>query len=245
MKHIFKKVSTVCTAMFCAATITFAGAGLVWASEDDSFQEAIIATAESLTDTIIPLTDEEIEQYANSGNDFTMQAMDAWTEVKEELGAQAEDEEQTEVSYANGEYTVTVSVPFESYDAEFVYVFDENDNGIPSSIAIDVIYPMSVTLKRAAMNTVMGIGTVFVMLVFLSFVISLFKYIPNGEKKKKEAAAQTPAPAPVAAAPVEEEELADDTELVAVIAAAIAASEGTTPDGFVVRSIRKVNRKKR
>ena len=38
---------------------------------------------------------------------------------------------------------------------------------------------------------------------------------------------------------------ADDTELIAVIAAAIAAAEGTTTDGFVVRSIRKINRKKR
>ena len=45
------------------------------------------------------------------------------------------------------------------------------------------------------------------------------------------------APAPVAAAE-------DDAELVAVIAAAIAAAEGTSTDGFVVRSIkrRKSNR---
>ena len=39
----------------------------------------------------------------------------------------------------------------------------------------------------------------------------------------------------------QEEPEADDTELVAVIAAAIAASEGAvSTDGFVVRSIRKV-----
>ena len=57
-----------------------------------------------------------------------------------------------------------------------------------------------------------------------------------------------PAPAPAnkpAAAPevVEEEDLSDDDELVAVIAAAIAAYEGSNTsasgDGFVVRSIRK------
>ena len=56
------------------------------------------------------------------------------------------------------------------------------------------------------------------------------------------------APAPVAA-PVAEpavEDVTDDGELIAVIAAAIAASEGkTSTDGFVVRSIRKVNRRKR
>ena len=38
---------------------------------------------------------------------------------------------------------------------------------------------------------------------------------------------------------VEEEEVIDDGELIAVIAAAIAASENTSTDSFVVRSIRK------
>ena len=42
-----------------------------------------------------------------------------------------------------------------------------------------------------------------------------------------------------AAAPVVEENLVDDLELVAVIAAAIAAYEGTSADGLVVRSIRR------
>jgi hypothetical protein len=42
----------------------------------------------------------------------------------------------------------------------------------------------------------------------------------------------------------EEEELADDTELVAVIAAAIATYENTSTDSFVVRSIKKSNSRK-
>ena len=42
----------------------------------------------------------------------------------------------------------------------------------------------------------------------------------------------------------EEENLADDMELVAVIAAAIAAYEGTSTDGFQVRSIKRASTKK-
>ncbi len=37
----------------------------------------------------------------------------------------------------------------------------------------------------------------------------------------------------------------DDLELIAVITAAIAASEGTSTDGLVVRSIRKVNNRRK
>ena len=39
--------------------------------------------------------------------------------------------------------------------------------------------------------------------------------------------------------PVVEETVTDDLELIAVITAAIAAQEGTSTDGFVVRSIRR------
>ena len=50
---------------------------------------------------------------------------------------------------------------------------------------------------------------------------------------------------PVVTQIAKKEELSDDTELVAVIAAAIAAYEGSgSTDGFVVRSIRKSNKSK-
>ena len=55
------------------------------------------------------------------------------------------------------------------------------------------------------------------------------------------ARAAAPKAAPVVA---EEEELADDTELVAVIAAAIAAYEGTSTEGFRVRSIKRAKTRK-
>ena len=146
-----------------------------------------------------------------------------------------------EVKASDDGYTVTVPASFEKADANFVYVFD-GSTGAPTSLTVDVQYSMAETLRRAVMNTIMGIAIVFIVLIFLSFLIYLFRFIPNPEAKKK-AQAAAPAPAPVAAPVVEEP--ADDTELIAVIAAAIAAAEGTTTDGFVVRSIRKINRKKR
>ncbi|MCI5528673.1 MAG: sodium pump decarboxylase subunit gamma, partial [Blautia sp.] len=61
MKHIFKKVSSVCTALFCAATIIFAGVAAVWADEIDASTKAtLISTSEGLTETIVGLSDEDI-----------------------------------------------------------------------------------------------------------------------------------------------------------------------------------------
>ena len=62
---------------------------------------------------------------------------------------------------------------------------------------------------------------------------------------RKDAAEPTPAPTPVQPAIEEtvEEDLTDNQTLVAVIAAAIAASENTSTDAFVVRSIRKSNKR--
>ena len=101
------------------------------------------------------------------------------------------------------------------------------------------------TLQTALVHTLIGIGIVFVILILISFIISLFKYIPKIQEKfsKKPAAApavqETPA---VVEEPVVEEEEVDDLELVAVITAAVAAACGTTTtDGFVVRSIRRTN----
>lgn len=98
-------------------------------------------------------------------------------------------------------------------------------------------------------NTLLGMGTVFVVLIFISIIISLFGVIHNilekKEKKKQEAAktVQTQPAAP--AVPAAQPTAADDSELVAVIAAAIAASMTETTgqvvsaDGLVIRSIKK------
>ena len=102
-------------------------------------------------------------------------------------------------------------------------------------------------LVKALTNTLLGMGTVFVVLIFIAFLISLLPRltaaIESIGKKKSEPAPVTPkqVSSPVTAAVVEaeEEELADDLELVAIITAAIAVSEGMSTDGFVVRSFRK------
>lgn len=104
---------------------------------------------------------------------------------------------------------------------------------------------MPVKVDEAALNTVMGMGTVFLMLIVICLIISCFRFIPaienklkNRKAKGQETVAEAP-PVPVVNAEVSAPARTDDFELVAVIAAAIAASTGQSTDDFVVRSIKR------
>ncbi len=122
-------------------------------------------------------------------------------------------------------------------------------------------------MKAAGTNTLIGMGTVFCVLIFISFIISLLKYVPmlfDPETKAaaKAAKAQTKAvPAPATSAPAPQvvdivntatgESAMNDAELVAVITAAVAAygasSAPAAPvfvnypsnDKLIVRKIRR------
>lgn len=103
-------------------------------------------------------------------------------------------------------------------------------------------------MGTALLNTVMGILIVFAVLVVISLLISCFKYINRWETKRanqgQNAVVTEAVPEPEV---IEEEELSDDLELVAVITAAIHAYEeaqgnDVPANGLYVRSIRKVNK---
>ena len=100
-------------------------------------------------------------------------------------------------------------------------------------------------MAKAGMNTVMGMGTVFIVLILFAFIISRFKYISVFEKWLNSRGHKDDVPKlqPMspAAEPEEDEEPADDLELVAVITAALAASLNTSTDKLIVRSIRRRN----
>ena len=139
----------------------------------------------------------------------------------------------------DGNVTYTAVYEFTDHNMRLALEFDKDD--VVTTVTMDPIYSKGEIAKKAALNTLIGMGSVFAVLILLAFIISLFKYVSvfeNRGKAKKDVAekAAAPAPAPVApAAPAP----ADDLQLIAVITAAIAAAEGTSTDGFVVRSIKR------
>ena len=102
------------------------------------------------------------------------------------------------------------------------------------------------TVSIMIANSLMGILIVFCVLIFISFIISLFKYLPGSGAAKPKAAPAAPKPAAAPKAPAKaSENLVNDQELVAVITAAIYAYESSvggasvSVDPLVVRSIRR------
>lgn len=216
-----------------------------YAAYYENLEQGVVQTLTTLS----AMTGDDLQQAIDNSTDTSQKAMLAsWQSVCEELGSFVSAESQSVMEDGN-DLTITTVATYEKIEAgtPVNVVYKINALTGESSISWNVDYPMSKLLEQAGMNTVMGIGVVFLALLFLSFLISQMHWIPDliGRKEKEKKAAE--AAVPVQAAPAaaeEEEELTDDLELVAVISAAIAASENTSADGFVVRSIKKANRRK-
>ena len=176
--------------------------------------------------------------------------LSSWKSVMQDTGEAKEVSESRVTQTEDGGYECVLTVQFANRKGEFKGFYEEdyeNPIGIsPTTFSFTPEYTTGEKLGKAGMNTLMGMGIVFLVLIFISLLISCFKYINAFENKKKLAAPApaTPAPTPAPAAMVQEEELVDDLELVAVITAAIAAFDNTSADGLVVRSIKRAHGEK-
>lgn len=234
--------------MVCVLALTLAMSVCAFAA--DTVTEDEIANYKSAAETLISqiagFSDEEIENYLAQDDAFTTATMESWKSVKDELGAYSSIVSQ-DVEKDGDVVTISTVAQFEKAKADVVLMLDLGQQ-MYTSMTYSVQYSLAANMQRAGMNTLMGIGIVFLMLVFLSFVIGLFKYIEKFQNVgKKKAAEEAPkaeeAPAPaIAQSEAADEDFADDLELVAVISAAIAAYENTSGDSFVVRSIKKSNK---
>ena len=139
--------------------------------------------------------------------------------------------------------TTDLILEFENRDVVFQLVYNYHDMEL-TGVTINPVYSFGEKMQKAGMNTLISISIVFTVLIVISLIISCFKVFPYLEAKKKEKevalkAAEVTTDIVSQIEQREEQTAMDDTELVAVIAAAIAAYEGTSTDGFVVRSIRR------
>ncbi len=222
---------------------------------DDSMAQSILLSA---AQTLGVPKDQLIVQKTlaeATGDESTASIYEAQLEAREDMGdlKKVNMDEGSVVLLADGSYTVVIPVDFTEGTKKYVMNINMATQQIQAEftdMSAGVVEDTSLgtLLKTATVYTIIGIGTVFLVLIFISLLISCFKYIHAWEEGKKKAAAPAPkaasaAPAvkPATAPAVTGPDLSDDAELVAVMTAAIAAYEGSaTSNGLVVRSIRRV-----
>lgn len=202
--------------------------------------DQLAANNTGILDELVAMSDDDLAMYQTMQDQIdaaTLKVINSWVDIKAELGDFVDYGELT-VTQANGTTTVEQTANFTNRDIKVTFVYDKDMQ--VEDINIDKVYTLGETMTKAAMNTAMGMGTVFVMLIVISLIISCFTLINKLQSKaENKKAAAAPAPAVVEAAPAPVVPQTDDLELVAVIAAAIAAATGTSTDDFVVRSIKR------
>lgn len=185
-----------------------------------------------------------LEQYMMYYGDVMEAAKEGWIATSEELGQIVEVKQATATTTEDGfiaEVAVKGNKTLKDGSAREATVVIEFDQESGITITENLNYTMGELMVKAALNTLLGMGTVFAVLILISFIIASFTLIPKvtaafSKKSKEDVKAE--AVDNTIAQIAQKEEAEDDLELIAVISAAIAASEGAaSADGYVVRSI--------
>lgn len=149
------------------------------------------------------LTDEQLDQYiaqSEANKDYVMEsAFKSWDNVKDDLGAYVSSGIVT-VEETDDGYIARLQAAFEKRNMEFSLIVSDDLSEI-EGISFTPEYTVAEKMSKAAMNTLIGMGVVFLVLIFISWLISLFKYINRFEAKYKEAEAKKAAQAAKPAAP--------------------------------------------
>lgn len=231
--------------VFCMMVFLLIFSGCSQISSDVAIdnKDTLTSNAESYLDSWNSTNfDDYIAQNSEYLDDTTTALYQSWQKTKNEIG---EYDSICDRVYSKTDDTtiVTLRAKYSKKTIDFSVTFDQS--GEVSDTSVEIYSTMSEKLGKAGLNTVMSMGLVFVVLIFISFIISLFKYISKVEKSGKKEEIEV-----VKAPKVEEvavqEDVTDDLELVAVVTAAIMASMGdeVPADGLVVKSIkrRKLNK---
>lgn len=179
--------------MVCLSCVT------VFAAKDKVLTEDQVASYKSgavkVIEQIAGLSDEEIQNYLDQDDDFVTAALTSWDNAKV-TGCLCGSRRSTVTTDGNN-VIINSDVTYENKTADVELIVNSKTN-TSESMAFNINYTMGEKMEQAGLNTLMGLGIVFLMLIFLSFLISQFKHISKLTEKNKPAApaALAPAPAP-------------------------------------------------
>ena len=210
----------------------------LYKSSNDTVQVFSSLSKEQLQEII-----SEADEQGSEETSIALEACEKWLSAMDEAGEyEGIVEDSFTLTKSGKTVTTTLTLEFTEREVTFELVYNYFDMEL-TGITIEPVYSLGEKMVKAALNTVICRSIVFLVLIIISLIIYCFKFFSYFEQKKagKAKIKMKKEEPPVDTNPVvtETPQLADDTELVAVIAAAIAASTGTSTSDFVVRSIRR------
>lgn len=254
-----KKIISLLCAVLCVLSLTACNiSGTEPISEED--QASMEQTAQIIISQCLSMDDATFDQmqeirdteldymllsagYPISGENFK-KVLSAWQSGIEEAG-ELDASSLGEFSFKSksDEIIASVDASFSERDATMEFTFDTD--GTLTSLTIGAKYSTGEILKKAGLNTLIGMGTCFAVLIFIALIISLFGFFGKTKKADGQNGVQKDVPAkkdaPVKKDNAEEKAVIsaaiaayedgadsakDNTELIAVISAAVAAFSG-------------------
>lgn len=160
----------------------------------DEERAAVQQMAEQNLQAIVSFDDATIEQYIlqfeTQGNVVLSNGLKSWLALKKEAGAFV-DSKEISVRETEEGLIAEVKITCENRDAVLNIGFDRKTGSV-IQMSFYKTETLSEKLKDAAFNLLIGMGTVFLVLIFIAFIISRFKVINDWvnakERRKKEEA---------------------------------------------------------
>ena len=159
----------------------------------------------SPSDSELELTEEQRQQWFDSASQFILSmnealqtgqaeaqrddpvygpAFSSWENALTDIG-EVQNIEGKSCSFTKKEGTVTVTVKGSRHDADVVFTMEGTDQGyMVTGITTNVEYTMKEKIQQAGMNTLLGMGTTFAILILLALVIALFGKVVGGASNK-------------------------------------------------------------
>ena len=234
MKQNMKRMLLVLCMAVCFFALSACGSASEEAVEPISpeIEQTMSDGAKSYLEQFASYSDEDLaaqlKQAEKQKNTVIESAISSWTSSKDDLGKMGEIQSVTVERADDDSYTAVVQASFEKRNLTFSLTAEESVSSyggtslVPTELSFVVNYSFGEKMEKAALNTLMGMGTVFLVLIFISLLISCFKFIGligKGKADKSPVAVAAapaapvlpasapvqrpaaPAPAPVAAAP--------------------------------------------
>ena len=253
MREMIRKISTLLVIAVAILSLSACGTTGDKTAYEQKIEEYIAEDAQSQVENIVSLDDETLDyyitEYDSYGQSAYVEGFNNWKSIKDDLGEFLAVEDM-QISESDDGYVVTMVISCANREGKATIGYDGQTLAV-SSLAFNRIDTVSEKMVSASKNLLIGMISVFSVLILMTLLIYAFRLIGGKDKDKHDKGSgisssgtsggnisKTTQSGPTVATI----QLIDDSQLIAVISAAIAAYSGTSAGQLIVRSIRRVGK---